>query len=100
MAGISTSLQRLEERMNESKQNQSGDKDFNILVNTRPKKVPGPEISFEQILELAGFNTAGQDLSLYDVEWRHGNQGGPLTVGQRVQLQNGMRFDAGKSNRS
>ena len=76
------------------------EKEFNILVNTRPKKVPGPEISFEEVLRLAGLDTAGQDLTLYDVEWRHGNDGGTLTPGQKVPVRNGMRFDAGKSNRS
>ncbi len=76
------------------------DKDFNILVNTRPKKVPGPNISFEEVLRLAGFDTAGQDVSVYDVEWRHGNDGAVLTPTQSVAVRNGMRFDAGKSNRS
>jgi hypothetical protein len=75
-------------------------KDFQIFVNTKPKKVPGPAISFEQVLSLAGINTTGQDLNLYDVEWVHGNKAGSLTPGQSVPLENGMRFDAGKSNRS
>jgi len=76
------------------------DKSFNILVNTRPKKVPGPSVAFELVLELAGFETTGQDLSLYDVEWRHGNDAGTLALGESVGVRNGMRFDAGKSNRS
>jgi hypothetical protein len=75
-------------------------KEFQIFVNTKPKKVPGPIISFEKVLELAGINPAGQDLNLYDVEWVHGNRAGALTPGQSVPLENGMKFDAGKSNRS
>ena len=75
-------------------------KEFQIFVNTKPRKVPGPRISFEQVLAEAGINTAGQDLNLYDVEWVHGNRAGTLTPGQTVPLENGMRFDAGKSNRS
>lgn len=63
-------------------------------------KVAGPTISFEDVLRLDGIDTAGQDPSLYDVDWRHGNEGGSLKPGQSVELQNGMRFDAGKSNRS
>ena len=74
--------------------------DFNIIVNTRPKKVEGPELTFEKVLELAGIDTAGQDLGLFDVEWTHGNQAGTLTPGNKVTLKNGMKFDAGKSNRS
>lgn len=76
------------------------EKDFQIFVNTKPRKVPGPSISFEQVLAEAGLNTAGQDLNLYDVEWVHGNRAGTLTPAQSVALENGMRFDAGKSNRS
>ena len=78
----------------------NGEKEFQIFVNTKPKKVPGPNISFEKVLELGGFNVAGQDLNLYDVEWVHGNQAGTLTPGKAVPLENGMKFDAGKSNRS
>jgi len=75
-------------------------KEFQIFVNTKPRKVPGLRISFEQVLAEAGINTAGQDLNLYDVEWVHGNRAGTLTPGQSVDLENGMKFDAGKSNRS
>jgi hypothetical protein len=77
-----------------------GDKEFQIFVNTKPKKVPGHSISFEKVLELAGFNVSGQDLNLYEVEWVHGNRAGTLTPGRTVPLENGMKFDAGKSNRS
>ena len=76
------------------------DKDFTIKINTRTYKVRGPSISFEEVLRLDGIDTAGQDLSLFDVDWRHGNERGTLKPGQIVTLQNGMRFDAGKSNRS
>ena len=74
--------------------------EFQIFVNSRPRKVAGPNISFEQVLQLAGINVENQDLGLYDVEWVHGNKAGTLTPGQSVPLENGMRFDAGKSNRS
>lgn len=75
-------------------------KEFQIFVNTKPRKVIGPTISFEAVLTEAGFSTAGQDLNLYDVEWLHGNKAGTLVMGQSVPLENGMKFDAGKSNRS
>ncbi|WP_292784074.1 multiubiquitin domain-containing protein [Methylophilus sp. UBA6697] len=74
--------------------------EFNIIVNTRPKKVAGPTVSFEQILELAGIDPNTVDLSLYDVDWTHGNKAGELNPGQSVPVENGMKFDAGKSNRS
>lgn len=74
--------------------------EFNIIVNTRPKKVTGPTVSFEQILELAGIDPNTVDLNLYDVDWTHGNKAGELNPGQSVVVENGMKFDAGKSNRS
>lgn len=76
------------------------EKTFQIFVNSRPRKVSGPAISFTEVLQLAGFNPSTAELDLYDVEWVHGNRAGRLTNGQSVDLENGMRFDAGKSNRS
>jgi hypothetical protein len=76
------------------------DHEYQIFVQSRPRKVTGPTISFEEVLKLANIETNGQDLGLFDVDWTHGNDKGSLTPGQNVKLQNGMRFDAGKSNRS
>lgn len=73
---------------------------FQIFVNTNPYKAQGPRISFDQVLALDNIPTDGTDLGLFDVSWKHGNNLGVLTPGQSVDLQNGMRFDAGKSNRS
>lgn len=76
------------------------EKEFQIFVNTKPRKVAGPNISFDQVLKEAGITATGQDLNLYDVEWVHGNRAGTLTPGQSAPLENGMKFDVGKSNRS
>lgn len=81
-------------------QEKEKEKEFQIFVNTKPRKVLGPTISFERVLQEGGIDVAGQDLHLYDVEWVHGNRAGTLTPGNTVPLENGMRFDAGKSNRS
>jgi len=75
-------------------------KEYEIIVNTVHHKVPGPSVTFEQILQLDGVDTASVDLNLYDVDWSRGKDKGSLNVGGSVQVQNGMRFDAGKSNRS
>lgn len=75
-------------------------KEFQIFVNTKPRKVPGPRITFEQVLQEAGIDLTGQDPNLYEVEWVRGNQAGILAPNQDVELENGMKFDAGKSNRS
>jgi hypothetical protein len=75
-------------------------KEYEIIVNTVHHKVPGPSVTFEQVLQLDGVDTASVDLKLYDVDWHHGHEKGSLNVGGFVPVQNGMRFDAGKSNRS
>jgi hypothetical protein len=78
----------------------SENQEFEIFVKSRPRKVSGPTISFEEVLKLANIETVGQDLGLFDVDWTHGQEKGSLTPGKSVEVRNGMRFDAGKSNRS
>jgi hypothetical protein len=75
-------------------------KEYEIFINTVHHKVPGPTITFEQILQLDGVDIASVDLKLYDVDWTQGGHKGSLNIGGFVEIHNGMRFDAGKSNRS
>ena len=75
-------------------------KEFEIIINTVHHKVVGPTVTFEQILQLDGVDTASVDLTLYDVDWTKGHKKGSLNPSGFVQVENGMRFDAGKSNRS
>ena len=72
--------------------------EVNIVVNGRPKKVPGPSISFEQVVALA-FNPVPAN-AFFTVTWSHGNQGGSLTPGNRVPIQNGMKFDVTETGQS
>ena len=74
--------------------------EFQVFFLTKPRRVTGPTITFEQVLKECGIDLAGQDPNLFDVEWVHGNRAGALSSGQSVPLENGMKFDAGKSNRS
>jgi hypothetical protein len=67
----------------------SHEKEINILVNGRPRKVPDAPISYEAIVALA-FSPAPAGAT---VVWSHGNQGGSLLPGKAVQAQNGMKFD-------
>jgi Multiubiquitin len=83
------------ERERKTTENQN---EFNIIVNGRPKKVPGPSISFERVVALA-FNPVPPN-AFFTVTWSHGNQGGSLTPGKSVQLQNGMKFDATETGQS
>lgn len=76
-----------------------GSKDeFTVIVNGRPRKVTGPEISFSQIVALA-FNPAPPN-AFFTVTWSHGNQGGSLLVGKSVAIQNGMKFDVTETGQS
>lgn len=83
--------------MDQEKESQANE--FEIFINSRHRKFFGPMISFAQLLQLAGVDTS-QDPALYEVEWVHGQRAGTLVPGQSVKLENGMRFDVGKSNRS
>lgn len=74
------------------------DNEINIIVNGRPKKVQGPSISFEQVVALA-FNPVPSN-AFFTVTWSHGNQGGSLTPGKSVPIQNGMKFDVTETSQS
>ena len=70
----------------------------NIIVNGRPKKVPEPSISFEQVVALA-FNPVPPN-AFFTVTWSHGNHGGSLTPGHSVAVENGMKFDVTETGQS
>ena len=72
--------------------------EINIIVNGRPKKVPGPSISFEQVVTLA-FNPVPAN-AFFTVTWSHGNRGGSLTAGKDVLVHNGMKFDVTETGQS
>lgn len=74
--------------------------EIEIIINGRPKKVAPPTVTFEQVLALSGTDFAGQDLGLFDIEWKWGDRAGSLTPGATLEIHNGMKIDAGKSNRS
>jgi hypothetical protein len=72
--------------------------EINIIVNGRPKKVTGPEISFEQAVALA-FDPVPPN-AYFTVTWSHGNNGGSLIAGTRVAIQNGTKFDVTETGQS
>jgi hypothetical protein len=76
----------------------SHEKETTIIVNGRPKKVTGTEISFDQVVALA-FNPVPPN-AFFTVMWSHGNQGGSLTAGNKVPIQNGMKFDVTETGQS
>lgn len=72
--------------------------EINIIVNGRPKKVPGPSVSFEQIVAIA-FNPVPSN-AFFTVTWSHGNEGGSLTPNHTVPVKNGTKFDVTETGQS
>ena len=74
------------------------DKEINIIVNGRPRKVPDRDISFDEVVGLA-FNPVPPN-AFFTVTYSHGNQGGSLLKGQTVPIRNGMKFDVTETGQS
>lgn len=74
------------------------DHEVNIIVNGRPKKVPGPSISFEEVVALA-FNPVPPN-AFFTVTWSHGHRDGSLTPGHSVAVENGIKFDVTETGQS
>jgi len=74
------------------------EKEINIIVNGRPRKVADKDISFEEVVALA-FNPVPPN-SFFTVTYSHGNQGGSLVPGQTVTPRNGMKFDVTETGQS
>ena len=76
----------------------SHEKEINIIVNGRPKKVPDRDITFDEVVALA-FNPVPPN-AFFTVTWSHGNEGGSLVAGKSVPVQNGMKFDVTETSQS
>ena len=74
------------------------EKEINIIVNGRPKKVPDHDITFDQVVALA-FNPVPPN-AFFTVTWSHGNEGGSLVAGKSVPVRNGMKFDVTETGQS
>jgi multiubiquitin len=70
----------------------------NIIVNSRPKKVPEGQITFEDVVALA-FTPVPANV-FFTVTFQHGNEGGSLEAGHPIPVRGGMKFhvtDTGQS---
>lgn len=74
------------------------EKEINIIVNGRPKKVPDKDISFEEVVALA-FAPVPPN-AFFTVTFSHGSQGGSLTAGKTIPIRNGMKFDVTETGQS
>jgi len=77
---------------------QDNKKEFNIIVNGRPKKVTSQQQSFDQIVALA-FDPI-QPNALYTVTYSHGHTAGSLVAGKSIDVVNGMQFDVTETGQS
>lgn len=75
-------------------------KSFHIIVNARPREVAGEVITYKQVVLLAFPNA---DFSQFDFEVQYTGPhvpDGSLVDGQSVPLENGLKFDVTRTNKS
>ena len=78
-------------------------KEYNIIVNGRPKVHQGKLITFEQVVELA-FGASGNDgKTIYTVTYSKGEDSKPkgtLAAGENVRVKDGIIFTVTPTNKS
>ena len=77
--------------------------DCEVIVNTRPRRVTTPELTFEQVVRLAFDISADNANVAYTVTYRQGDPAKPqgsMVVGQSVRVRCGEIFDVDRTDRS
>jgi hypothetical protein len=72
---------------------------FHIKINGSEFEVPGPKISYRELVNLAFPGEPGEIIYLVQYVSPHGPDG-QLQDGESVELVNGMKFDVERSHRS
>jgi Multiubiquitin len=78
--------------------------ELTVIVNGRPKRVPGHEVSFEEVVNLAydGHPPAGPNW-VFTVTYRHAEgkkHDGSLTKGESVKIKEGTIFNVTATDKS
>jgi hypothetical protein len=87
----------------EGQENEKHEKETEIVVNGRPKTVPGREISYEQVVPLGldpvptGPNVV---ITVTYSEARGPQHSGTLTAGKSVEIRKGTRFNVKATDKS
>lgn len=84
-------------------QSRQKEKTFTIIVNTREEQVPGPEVTFQQIIDLAFPGAPSGPLIVYTVTYRRGQGNKPegsLVEGGSVKVKEGMIFNVTRTDKS
>lgn len=88
----------------QSKGNPPGhDKEFNIIVNTRPEVWKEKKITYEQVIIVAYGEYIDDEFNVYSITFTKGEKPqheGSLTKGKSVPVKDGMIFDVTHTNRS
>lgn len=71
-----------------------------IIVNGREKKVAKEEISFAEVVELAGLPSTPNTIFTVTYRRGHGNKEGTLVEGESVKVKEGMIFNVTATDKS
>jgi hypothetical protein len=77
--------------------------EFHILVNTRPKDVRQPTLSFWEVVKLAFPQAQPSPTTYYTVTYKRGpkaNPEGSMVAGETVHLKDGMLFNVTSTDKS
>jgi len=75
-------------------------KPTNIIVNGRPTKFKGDEISYTEVVEIAYLGESNSGIVFTVTYMGPRMPDGTLVKGQSIEVRNGMKFDVTKTNRS
>jgi hypothetical protein len=81
--------------------NEHNKKEITIIVNGRQKQVQKDEMTFAEIVALAGDLPSGPDV-IYTVTYQkgEGDKSGSLVEGASIRVKDGMIFNVKATNRS
>jgi hypothetical protein len=75
-------------------------KTVTIIVNGRPKEVAKEDISFAEIVALAGFTPSPTTIFTITYRKGEGNKEGTLVEGESVKVKDGMIFNVTATDKS
>ena len=76
---------------------------YDIFVNTRPRQVRTPILTFWQVVKLAYPDAVENSTTYYTVTYKHGpvsNPDGSMVAGETVHIKDGMRFNVTPTDKS
>lgn len=76
---------------------------YDIFVNTRPRQVSTPTLTFWQVVKLVYPDAVENSTTYYTVTYKHGpasNPEGSMVAGETVHIKDGMRFNVTPTDKS